>query len=688
MATVTTSTAIYATADGRHTGVTADGTIWVMSYNLANTCFEFWYSTNTGASFSEATSLRYTSAANRSAKAEFHIGAGDRACFANGGSGGVAAHHTLALTSSASWTQLFTSNDATGSVRCRAHLAKVVGSTGTAVSVLYDHGGRIRARQYFVSTDVVFGGDIQSWVHLTGSYFDFDFAHTGDGKTTLGAGFCYVVYRQSDGTVAFRKSGSGAYGFSSFDWSSTYSPVRSIDATAGVATDPIAGVFDGSRFIMSFVNNGGILPSWYERNAGDTATTNRSSSVPALSDGAVTSLSMAVDSGNFTYLFGVGTTSDDVKVVKYDRAAGTFGSWSTVAATTATADTMSVSPSFTNDAIEVVWTSGSGPYDIVHAQATNNQAPLAPTWTSPGNNTAQNINDALVLDWAFVDPNTTDTQSAYSLSRSVNGGALAYWRASDSSWQASVQKNTSGTSAVTLASGWAADGDSTVYAVLTYDAADVVGPYSSGLTVIGSVPVTPVLTAPTDAGTITTNRVTVTWTATEQTAYRVRILNAAGSVQLYDTGKVTSTVKTLEVPYVLANNTTFRCEVRVWNDDDLVSSAVDTHTFSVAFVAPATPTLAVTAQPADGRIRIVVTDPTPSGEQPTVDSHDLFVRVAAGTGARADGERPVAGAGIRIAAGTDELTIYDYAAGSGIDYEYLVRSIATTNGASADSAWT
>jgi hypothetical protein len=63
--TVTTSTASYATLGGRHVDVDADGNIWVMCYSLANTRMEFWYSTDSGVSFTENTSLRTTVAANK-----------------------------------------------------------------------------------------------------------------------------------------------------------------------------------------------------------------------------------------------------------------------------------------------------------------------------------------------------------------------------------------------------------------------------------------------------------------------------------------------------------------------------------------------------------------------------------------------------------------------------------------------
>jgi hypothetical protein len=135
---------------------------------------------------------------------------------------------------------------------------------------------------------------------------------------------------------------------------------------------------------------------------------------------------------------------------------------------------------------------------------------------------------------------------------------------------------------------------------------------------------------------------------------------------------------------VLTNGEDYRVEIRTWNDDDLESST-DTHDFTVTFTAPATPVLTVTANTA-GYMSVAIADPTPGGSQPTVVSHDIYVRVAAG--GRQSGERPVGGDGIRISTGTVETdgTYLDRKAASNTDFEY--RSLAIAGGATAFSAWT
>jgi hypothetical protein len=132
-------------------------------------------------------------------------------------------------------------------------------------------------------------------------------------------------------------------------------------------------------------------------------------------------------------------------------------------------------------------------------QTYNNVAPSSPTWVNV-DNIGADVGAALVLDWNFVDGNPADTQTAYTLRRQIGAGSYEYWKAGTSTWDAAVQKITSATSAVTLASGWGADGDANhKFAVLVYDNIDTVSPYSAELTVTPSVPAVPVITTPADA---------------------------------------------------------------------------------------------------------------------------------------------------------------------------------------------
>ena len=313
-----------------------------------------------------------------------------------------------------------------------------------------------------------------------------------------------------------------------------------------------------------------------------------------------------------------------------------------------------------------------------------NAAPTAPTWSAPADNSFNDIDSSLLLDWTFNDPDGGDTQSAYALSKSVDGGALSYWNAGTSAWGAGEIKNPTATTSVTLASSWAADGESIEYKVKTWDAADAVGPYGSGLTVNGAAATPPTITAPATSAVLASSSATVTWTVAAQAAYKIRVLSSVDA-ELFTTGKVTGAVTEVTLGYVFTDGQTgLKIELTTWNASDV--PGVDTNTgISVDYTPPATPVLTVSANAA-GYISVAIADPTPTGSQPTVVTHDIYVRVAAG--GRQSGQRTVNDDGIRISTGTVPTngTYLDYAAASGVAFEY--RTLAVAGGATAYSAWT
>ena len=314
--------------------------------------------------------------------------------------------------------------------------------------------------------------------------------------------------------------------------------------------------------------------------------------------------------------------------------------------------------------------------------ANPNAAPTAPTWAAPADNSYNDIASALVLDWTFTDPDGGDTQSAYALSKSVDGGALSYWNAGTSAWVGAEVENPTATTSVTLAS-WASDGESIEYKVKTLDAAGAAGPYGSGLTVNAAAADVPVIDAPATSATITGSSADVSWTVAAQTAYQVRVLSSVDA-ELYSTGKVAGAVTEVTLGYVFTDGQTgLKIELTTYNSFDI--AAVDTNTgISVSFTPPAVPSLVITANTA-GYISVAIADPTPTGSQPTVDTHDIFVRVAAG--GRQSGERTVNDDGIRIATGVvTNGTYLDYAAATGTDFEY--RTLARAGTATTYSAWT
>jgi hypothetical protein len=217
-----------------------------------------------------------------------------------------------------------------------------------------------------------------------------------------------------------------------------------------------------------------------------------------------------------------------------------------------------------------------------------------------------------------------------------------------------------------------------VYKVKVWDQALNASGYSTALTVVPSTPVNPAITAPTAAQVITTDHVTITWTATEQTQYRIR-LNIQAGAQVYDSGWINDSVtRSVLVPYLLPNSTAWTLTLNTRNLEGL-PSADQTRNFSVSFTPPATPTLVVTALPASGVNRTAITNPTPGGGQPAVADQQLWRRPAGNTNADT---------WVRVAAGLANNSSYDdWQAVAVISYEYQV-IVRGVNGTSTSSAWT
>jgi hypothetical protein len=380
-------------------------------------------------------------------------------------------------------------------------------------------------------------------------------------------------------------------------------------AAAMTAQDSITGRWDGSRFLMCApeVSPGTDRVVLVERNRANSVTTYRSS--PVHPTGVIRNCSLSYNAVNGdTRIYAVGTSTDVLYFVDYVRASDTWTSWATVVATAIlTVNNWGVRRGSFGNARHDVYTAHSGsPNTLVHTQQTMSYAPNTPLWVN-ADGQAANVSAALLLDWTFTDPDPADTQSAYAVSRQIGAGALAYWRASDSTWQATEQKNTSGTTQISPASGWGSGGDAVhTYKAKVWDSADVASGYSAGLAVIPSVIVNPSLSTPVHGGTVNTEKVTVTWTVSEQSAFRVT-LDIFGGL-LHDSGWVSGTDLSYLVPTVLVNNFMFTIKLQTKNLEGL-SSAVQQADFGVNFVGPAAPILTITPQPALGVMRVAIAHP-------------------------------------------------------------------------------
>jgi hypothetical protein len=673
MAVTITSVAASGVAP-RSLQATSTGRLWVAAGNTSADTIEFWYSDDAGATWTENTSAQITWSGG--SYFAFYIDADDHAHIAYDELGTVALKYrrNKSISTTSAWSAASTVDSTTALSYQWADMVAHREGTGWKAHILYKRNTT--------------GADLMLWAPITITSADvitvetkvtvdsnvggangaggIDFHHTASDEKAIQSStpHLYMVWCDGSLSVNFAK-----YTYSGGSW--TAGTTRVI--YTGAATPSAQMVFDGSRVIITLVDGANV--GLFERDAADTTTTTRSAvAVPVTS-------CVTYDNDSNVWIAGGGAPGD-LYVRKFVRSTLTWASAELV-------DT-------DNPGICAMRRTGGNTIAIAYQdlggggarfdQTYNNVAPSSPTWVNV-DNVGADVGAALVLDWNFVDANPGDAQTAYTLRRQIGAGSYAYWKASDSTWDAAVQKITSATSAVTQASGWGADGDANhKFAVLVYDALDTVSPYSAELTVTPSVPAVPVITTPTDGGTVASASLTAVWTCTSQATYLVELLNSAETTVLHSSGVVTDSVsRSYVIPYTLVNGTSYKVRVTCVNAEGLAATP-DTNSFSVSYTAPATPTVVVTPSTSLAKITVTPTQPTPGGGQPTVTSIDIFVRCAAGRN-YPDGERPVGGVGIRVGAALPPSTAWVDYPSAGVAYEYMVRANAD-NGTYADSAWT
>lgn len=415
-------------------------------------------------------------------------------------------------------------------------------------------------------------------------------------------------------------------------------PANSQIIRSGIpAQDYVGGRWDGSRWLMSTINpDNTSTVRVYERGAANTSTTAYDTLThPA---GVIRSQAVDYDSSGNIRVYAVGTSSALLYYCDYSRGTGIWTAWATVTATavlgTVPAEWSVRRGGTSGNARHDVLTAASGsPNVVTHTALAVNLVPSIPTWVTAAayyNGGPANVNAALLLAWTFADPDPGQTQGSYALSRQVGAGTVQYWRASDQTWQASEVQNTSSTSSVTLASGWAAGADAQyAYKVKVWDSTGTpsVG-YSAPLVLIPSVPVDPTVTAPTAAQVINTDTVTVTWTVAEQRGYRIVLNTNPATVAAWDSGWVNSTVTSVTVPYRLGNGTAWTVTLQTLNNELLPSSTISRN-FSVTYAPPPVPYSTLTTQPTLGYIRVVSAALTAVGVQPAISSLALWRRPVA-----------------------------------------------------------
>jgi hypothetical protein len=416
-------------------------------------------------------------------------------------------------------------------------------------------------------------------------------------------------------------------------------------ASGRLAIRDLPARWDGTRFIIMSTNpTDSTKMDIFERNTSNTSSVKRTSPThPNPSPGINANMLSYNHITKDFRLFAVG--AGVLYYVDYIRATNTWQTW-TVANATApiTSEWGLKRGTYGTNQYDVYVQTGTTPWTLSTYILAVNFAPTAPTWitgsagTPVTNGAAFDVSVSLVLDWVFNDPNATDTQGSFALSRQIGAATIQYWRTSDSTWQAAEVQNTSATSALTLTTGqWLGAGGAAdlahVYKVKTWDAAGSPSVYSAGLSVIPSTRVDPTLTAPTAAQILNTGIVTATWTVTEQSAYRITLTNSATTAIVHDSGfrtdptPLTPAVLTYAVPVILPDGFAGSLTLQSKNAEGL-TSVTRTVAFTVDFVEPVAPLItALAAAPTLGGINVTLTQPAATGTQPATVAMDLYRRV-------------------------------------------------------------
>lgn len=450
------------------------------------------------------------------------------------------------------------------------------------------------------------------------------FEHTGDNKNTNGSPALWVVWGRSTIYTARFTWASGPV------WISPNTNTPPVVASLSPNQPSNSATYDAHQDRMCAIWPVGSVMRIGERNVDNTTQVQRDT--PTHPQGTVKhgAISVSAATSNMR-IYAVGTTTNDLYYVDYDRANDTWSSWTLVSA----ADI--IGATFTNYSVrrtnhgnghfDLVIATGTSPYDLISTSSTAASSPHQPTLSLPANGVAQNVSASLTFDWNFSDDDPSDFQDSYALRRTI-GATTTYWNAASSSWDVAEVFNTSGTTGVTLASGWGADSDAShFYAVRVKDQQGNSSAYSSQVRVIPSAKDNPTITSPTAAPT--TAQITVSWTVATQTAYRI-VLTKSG-VTIRDTGWVTSTDTSVLLPdFLLAQ--AYSLNVTTRNDEGLTSDTA-VLAFTPAYTVPQAATKTLTGLSSLGVIRVSVSNPDPVGAEAYYSTNTIYRRVIGDTGA-------------------------------------------------------
>lgn len=408
------------------------------------------------------------------------------------------------------------------------------------------------------------------------------------------------------------------------------------------ATDSMPGVWRNPGWCVAqpYQNDTTNVVVW-ERNQANTKTT--AYITPAHPQGVVTSCTLAIDWATRNIrVYAVGTSNASLYYIDYVTATASWGTWSntawTITSSGTVADNYSVrrrtDGSARYDILRMI--NAASPFQVASEAQTVAYAPNAPTWIystydlnpyrPPANGAPMSADDELDLAWAFSDPDSADTQSAYALSLQ-NGATTYWWRQTDHTWVPGTEiKNVLTPSGVLLNAGWAAAGDPMVtIKVKVWDQSDAASPYSEALLLKPSaVSLATITTPPNDVSVYTTPEMDIAWTVAEQSAFRLDLYQTeAGEPNplLWTSGWVQdSDTRSYHIPYALSSGQ-YAIRLRTKNNDGLEWPAPNwpiglRRLFTVNITAPPAPTIVVTPQSSTASINVAITNPGPAFVNP------------------------------------------------------------------------
>jgi hypothetical protein len=334
---------------GRHMDRTSTGRLWAAFQDTSST-IELWYSDDNGATWTENTSARLTGI-DVDEGHSFFIDIDDHAHIAYHGIYSGTYRRMASISTATSWSSEF----ALTSPWNQKHFDIVAFRDGTSWIAAVAARNSSSATRVFIISAVDSSPTISQTLTIGNTeYNSIDFHHTGDAKTISGS-TPHIYVAGVEGTrVYFMK-----LTYSGGSWTAGTS--RQLDYL-GTKGAPFSLAYDGTRVVMAYAESSTIYIA--ERDAADTTTTLRTPT--ALLDGNIINVSVSYDGSGNIHLWAVGATSDDVKRIMFDRAAGTWdGSWTTVYTDYVHQNTLSLKRGYSNSKIEALFSSTlSSPYDV------------------------------------------------------------------------------------------------------------------------------------------------------------------------------------------------------------------------------------------------------------------------------------------------------------------------------------